>query len=138
MYWKSKVLEEVSFRFGPSSGPGGQSVNKVATRVELYFDLSNTIAFKEVDLVRLKQKLSSLITKAGVVRISCDIHRSQYKNKKEAINRLLETISKALQREKPRKATKPTKESKEKRHKNKQKQSEKKALRKKQDWIEKT
>lgn len=115
---------EIEKRFGTSSGPGGQNVNKVSTRVELRFDLEATESLPEWAIRRLKTLERGRITKDGVLRIVCQAHREQGRNVTEARERLAEAIRQALARPVKRKATRPTRASKERRLEGKRRRSQ--------------
>lgn len=128
----SKDIEkEFGFKAVRSSGAGGQHVNKVSSKVEVYFNIkeSNFLSFEEKNI--LLNKLSSKLTKQGILKLSCDESRSQHLNKDKVIKRLLNVLSKSLIVEKKRKPTKISASQKRKRLQNKQLQSIKKDLRKK-------
>jgi ribosome-associated protein len=104
---------ELQFRFVRASGPGGQNVNKVSTAVELKFD-----ALASPNLpVRVKEKLRVLagrrMDQEGVILIAAQSHRTQERNRADAVERLVALIEQAAVREKPRIATKPTRGSRE-------------------------
>ncbi len=126
-----KLIKELNFKAIRSSGAGGQSVNKVSSKVELIFDLKNsnelTIDEKELLFKNLKTKL----TKEEVLILHCDESRSQHKNKAIIVDRFLKIIINGLKVPKIRKPTKPSKSSIKKRLEKKKKQTFKKALRKK-------
>ena len=113
-----------------SSGPGGQHVNKVSTAITLRFDIEASSLDRKVK-DRLLASKDSRITDAGVLVIQASSHRSQKRNREDAVERLREIVSKASVRKKRRKPTSPTKASVEKRLKEKSARSEVKALRKK-------
>ena len=102
-----------------SSGPGGQNVNKVSSRVEARLNLNSCPIFSDQDKATLQQKLSSRITMDGEMIISSQIYRSQLMNKEEVIERMCFLIAMALTPIKPRKPTRPTKASVERRLKSK-------------------
>lgn len=116
-----------------SSGAGGQHVNKVSTKVELFFNLQNSNALSETEKDRISEKLASKLTKEGILLLQCDESRSQHKNKALVIKRFLETMTNALKIAKPRKKTKPSKSAIEKRLQNKKKEAQKKVNRGKPD-----
>jgi len=126
-----KIIKELKFKAIRSSGAGGQSVNKVSSKVELIFDLKNsnelTIDEKELLFKNLKTK----ITKEEIIILHCDESRSQHKNKAIIVDRFLKIITNGLKTPKKRKPTKPSKSSIKKRLEKKKKQAFKKALRKK-------
>jgi ribosome-associated protein len=131
---RNKILiseEELKFAFIRSSGPGGQNVNKVSSAVQLKFDVLNSESLSE----KIKSKLMSIagrrITKDGVLIIEAKRYRTQDKNKKDAIERLITLIRKSSEIVKPRRKTKPTKASLEKRISGKKKKSQLKKQREK-------
>ncbi len=128
---KYGVLDnELEFSFSRSSGPGGQSVNKVNSRVELRFEIESSQILTEEQKSRIFSKLSSRISNDGVLHLSGQEERSQVKNKESVIKRFYKLINKALKVHKKRVKTKPSKSSVEKRLKTKREVSEKKQRRK--------
>lgn len=121
---------ELKFRTSRSSGPGGQSVNKVSTKVELLFDVWNSNILSEEKKEIITSKLKNRINTDGIFYISSDETRSQLKNKELVIERFITLLEDALKPIKKRKPTKPSKASKEKRLKTKKIKSDKKDLRK--------
>jgi ribosome-associated protein len=121
---------EFTFATSRSSGPGGQNVNKVNSKVELRFvvDQSQLLTDREKEIIF--NKLKNRINNEGELIITVQTDRSQLKNKEEAIEKFYELITKALTPRKPRRATKPTKSSVEKRLEMKRLTGEKKILRK--------
>lgn len=105
------LLTEIHFKGIRSSGAGGQNVNKVASKIEVTFDVKNSNGLTEAEKERLYQTLSSKLTKENVLIFQCDESRSQHKNKDLSIKRFLKIISNGLKVPKPRKATKPSKSS---------------------------
>lgn len=126
-----KIIKELNFKAVRSSGAGGQHVNKVSSKIELFFDLQNSTEFSEEEKELLIKNLSSKLTKENVLLLSCDESRSQHKNKEIVIKRFLEIITNGLKVPKKRKPSKPTKSSIQKRLEKKKKQAYKKALRNK-------
>lgn len=116
-----------------ADGPGGQHVNKVATAIQLRFDIKKSSLSDS-----LKNKLLALkdkrITKDGIIVIKASTHRSQQQNREEAVKRLHEMVDKATKKAKRRIATKPTKASKVAKRKSKKKRSEVKKNRGKVDY----
>ena len=133
MFNKEAILHELKFKAIRSSGAGGQHVNKVASKVELSFNLSESFVFNEDQKARLLNKLQHRLTKEGVLIMQCGESRSQHKNKELIIKRFLELISSGLIIPKKRVPTKIPKAVIRKRLKSKRKQSDKKANRKKPD-----
>lgn len=106
---------EFQFITSRSSGPGGQNVNKVNSKVELRFDIQNSFLLSEDQKNILLTKLAAKITSEGILSVVSQRDRSQLSNKEDAIEKLYLLLSKALKPVKPRKNTKPTKASVERR-----------------------
>lgn len=126
---KAQLIKELIFNTSRSGGAGGQHVNKVATKVELQFDVDSSNSLTEDEKKLIFDKLKNRINNAGVLKLQSDTTRSQLKNKELAIERFLALIEKALTPKIPRKKTKPTKAAKEQRLNEKRKLSEKKSNR---------
>ena len=129
MISKDYLNTELSFTFSRSSGPGGQNVNKVNTKVTLRFSIAESDMLSDEQKVILEEKLANQITKEGELILVSQASRSQLKNKEEAIQKLYDLLNEALKQKKKRKPTKPTKASKERRIKEKKANSEKKTRR---------
>ncbi|WP_306353378.1 alternative ribosome rescue aminoacyl-tRNA hydrolase ArfB [Flavobacterium sp. '19STA2R22 D10 B1'] len=128
---QEKIISELQFKAVRSSGPGGQNVNKVSSKVVLSFDLKNSNALTEEEKNLIENKLTSKLTNEQVLILNCDEDRSQIKNKEIVIKRFLKIIEAALIIPKIRKATKPSRAAVKKRIQLKQSQSLKKEFRKK-------
>ncbi len=124
------LIKELKFKAIRSSGSGGQHVNKVASKVELQFDVQNSSLLNEEEKEILLEKLKNRLSKEGILVLQCGESRSQHKNKTLVIDRFFSILSEALKVEIERKPTKIPKQVKLKRLKNKRQHSEKKANRK--------
>ena len=124
-------LSEITFQTSRSSGPGGQNVNKVESRVELRWHLLDSQVLTDAQKALILEKLSSQLTTEGLLLITAQDDRSQFRNKEIALARFHALLLKSLRRPKPRKATKPSKGAVRKRLEGKKIQGEKKANRRK-------
>lgn len=128
---ESALLKELSFKAVRSSGSGGQHVNKVATKVELSFNIETSKVLFESQKQQILLRLQHRLTKDAVLQLYCDQTRSQSKNKEIVVSRFLNLIKNALVKPKKRVPTKTPKSVIRKRLNTKKKQSEKKANRRK-------
>ncbi len=114
---------EIEESFVRSSGPGGQNVNKVSSAVQLRFDARNSPSLPDDVRRRLERLAGKRLTNDGVIVLIAQTHRSQERNRAEALQRLVELIRQATVRPKPRTATRPTLASKKRRLESKSRRS---------------
>jgi ribosome-associated protein len=120
---------DLTFSAIRSPGPGGQNVNKVATAVQLRFDLGNTQALDAAVKQRIRARAGHRLNDDGTLLFVARAHRSQERNRADAMERLRQLILDSLAPPRPRKATRPTRASKERRLVGKAHQQRRKVLR---------
>ena len=121
--------DELEFEFIQSSGPGGQNVNRVATAVQLRFDAARSPSLPEDVRRRLLRMAGRRLTREGVIVIDARTHRTQERNRKDALERLVSLIRKAAERPRPRRPTSPTAASRRRRLEGKNRRSRIKRMR---------
>jgi ribosome-associated protein len=121
--------DELEERFIRASGPGGQNVNKLASAVQLRFDARHSPSLPEGVRERLERLAGSRLTRDGVIVITAQRHRTQERNRQDALDRLIELIRSATFVPKPRRPTRPTKGSRERRLEGKKRRGVIKGLR---------
>lgn len=125
---------DLSWSAATSSGPGGQNVNKVATKVDLRFDLEGTTALRDEVKGRLRRLAANRLDREGRIQITSQATRDQSRNLEDAREKLAALIRSALHPPKKRKKTRPSRGAKERRLKAKKQRSERKQSRKSVDW----
>jgi len=120
---------ELVFETSRSSGPGGQNVNKVETRVVACFDVEASASLSAEQKERLRTVLAPRLTRAGILRVGSSRHRSQLANRREAVARLQETVRRSLEPPTPRKPTRPGRRARQARLEEKRRRSRLKELR---------
>lgn len=117
-------LSELRFRFARSSGPGGQHVNRSATRVELLFDVAGSPSLTEAQRERALKALAPYIDSDGVLHLISQTFRSQFRNRKEAVERFQTLMRRAMKVPKRRRPTRPSRAARERRLASKRRRSE--------------
>ena len=121
--------DELEERFVRASGPGGQNVNKLSSAVQLRFDVRRSPSLPDDVRARLERLAGRRLTRAGVLVIIAQRHRTQERNRQDALDRLIELIRQAAVAPTPRRPTKPTKGSRERRLESKKRRASIKCLR---------
>ena len=119
----------IRLQYARSSGPGGQNVNKVNTKTELWVPLGALSGLTERGLDRLRQMAGKRLTQAGELHIASDTHRTQEANREAVMQRLAALVSQAAREPKARRKTKPSRAAKRRRLESKRKRSEVKSNR---------
>ena len=127
---------ELEEHFIRASGPGGQNVNKLASAVELRFDVHRSQSLPDNVRARLERLAGKRLTREGVLVIHAERHRTQERNRQDARERLIELIERAAVAPVARRATKPTAASRERRLQSKKRRSAIKGLRRNKPALE--
>ena len=106
---------ELGFAASRSGGPGGQNVNKVATKVTLTFDVASSPSLTDEQRSRIRSRLARRISKDGVLQVVSQRHRTQGANRAAALERFVELLRAALAADLPRLPTRPSRGAKERR-----------------------
>ena len=117
-------LSEFRFRFVRSSGPGGQHVNRSATRVELLFDVASSPSLTEAQRERALKALAPYIDSEGVLHLVSQTFRSQLRNREEVVERFRTLMHRAMRVPKRRRPTRPSRTAQERRLASKRRRSE--------------
>ena len=120
---------ELEEHFIRASGPGGQNVNKLASAVQLRFDVRRSPSLPDDVRARLERLAGKRLTREGVLVINAERHRTQERNRQDARARLIELIRRAAVAPRPRRATKPTAGARERRLESKKRRATIKGLR---------
>jgi ribosome-associated protein len=120
--------EELTFLTSRSSGPGGQNVNKLETRVTVRFDLASA-SLTDDQRARLRERLATRITRAGILQVTAQRHRTQAANREAAVARLLELLRDALAEAAPRRPTRISRAARARRLETKRREGERKRSR---------
>ena len=124
------ILEkELKFKTSSSRGPGGQNVNKVASRAMLLFDVDCSVSLSENQKMLISIRLANRINKDGILRVISQQHRTQLANRKAAIGRFSELLSEALKKQKIRRKTNSSRSDNRLRLEEKSRRSQLKQLR---------
>ena len=120
-YWIQHGIEdEIEFKASLSGGKGGQNVNKVNSKAEIYWNPSTSNLLSEEQKIVILSKLQRLISAEGTIRVSCDEERSLVRNKSKAVKKLCLLLSHCFKIKKARKPTKPTATSLQKKRQSKE------------------
>ena len=125
------ILTELIIKATRSSGKGGQNVNKVSSRIQLFYDVVNSNGISDEEKILIQHKLKNKLSDEGVLLLDVQEDRSQLSNKKIALKKLEEVLTNALKKNKKRIKTSVSAGAKKKRLSGKKIQGEKKQLRQK-------
>jgi ribosome-associated protein len=121
--------DELRFTYSRASGPGGQHVNRVETRVTLLFDVADSPSLTDEQKRRVRRRLATRINKEGVLRVVSQRHRTREANRRAAIERFEELLAEALRSPRPRRKTRVPEGAKRRRIESKRRRGDVKRLR---------
>ena len=127
-------IDELVFSASRSSGPGGQNVNKVSTRLSVSFDVSASPSLSEEQRALITRRLANRIDKDGVLTLHSQRFRTQLANRRDVLERLAALLKEALKKRKPRKPTRVSRAAKQRRLDAKRRHSDMKKQRSGKDW----
>jgi len=108
---QTDILKEVTFKATLSGGSGGQNVNKVSSKMEMYWTPANCVFLDQEKIDKILLKLNLKLSSTGELRLVCDEERSQLQNKEKLITKFYKLLASCFIEQKPRRASKPTKSS---------------------------
>jgi ribosome-associated protein len=120
---------ELTFRYARSSGPGGQNVNKVATKVTLLFDVDASPSMTPTQKDVIRSRLGNRISREGILHVTSQRHRTRSANQRDVEQRFVVLLTEALQERRPRKKSRVPAAAKKRRLEDKRRRSAVKALR---------
>ena len=125
---------DLTFKYSRSSGPGGQNINKVSTKVTLFLDLLHSAFFSDIQKNRIFKNLANRVNKEGLIKVTSQKYRTQSANRHAAVEKLKQLLTESLKERPVRKKTAAPQWAKQKRLESKRKQSAKKQLRTAKDF----
>lgn len=117
---------EIALSYVRASGPGGQNVNKVATKAVARFNVATSVSLPDAERARALRRLAGRLTRNGELVLTCSLHREQRRNRATVLARLGEVLATAIRRPRPRTRTRPSAGARARRLENKRHQSERK------------
>jgi len=130
----ARLLPEVKYQFVRSGGKGGQNVNKVASKAELYFDIPNSALLGEDEKAVLLDRLAGKLTTEGVLVLYHQTERSQLANRDKVTTKFLKIIARAFEKKPVRKPTRPSAAARQERRNEKKRRSDVKEARRRLDF----
>jgi ribosome-associated protein len=126
---------ELRFTFSRCGGPGGQNVNKVNSRVTLWFDVEGSPSLTEKQKITLRQRLANRINEAGILQVTASRYRTQRANREDVVRKFVDLLIAALTEQRIRKKSKLPRRAKEKRLRAKKHRGTLKSVRAKKNWT---